>query len=266
MPGWFLKHGFLTVASGKLYHGGSPPNNDYQPDSACDDPPCGSWSEPVWGNGPPIGDAGGCSKTDPQTRANIQTAYVQDLAQDGKWEGRTWTCTDIDDEASLNDHDNKTLAQGSPAQLVEYDHRLATRTIERLAEAKASARPVHSLSESAPLFQRKMTKPSLHPCRPLFVGCGLRRPHLAWRMPTRFWALYANTSNFSIPANGPSKIYRLGLCGARSQRRGLMRGGSVAALYTSVLKRSLGHMAPKIPSFLLSQAISRRTSRPWRWA
>ena len=28
MPGWFLKHGYLTLGTGKLYHEGLPANGD----------------------------------------------------------------------------------------------------------------------------------------------------------------------------------------------------------------------------------------------
>ena len=50
MPQYFKKQGFLTLGSGKLWHDGppgQPKDNDFP----------FSWSDPVWGNGAPIGDA-----------------------------------------------------------------------------------------------------------------------------------------------------------------------------------------------------------------
>ena len=72
-------------------------------------------------------------------------------------------CTDNDDSAALNDNDNKTAPQTK--QSVEYDHRVATRVIEAMARS-------HSLGQ------------------PFFLAAGLRRPHLQWRSPHRFWRQY----------------------------------------------------------------------------
>jgi hypothetical protein len=179
----------------------------------------------VWGNGPPIGDAGNC-QAGGESEANggkseanggetggggggssisssssssssgggggsggiggdgggggeivldIQTKYVQ---TSGPWKGVPMTCTDANDTEALNDADDSSLPQNTPQQRVEYDHRLATRTIESLHRVKRLGVPA-------------------------FIAVGFRRPHLAWRMPKRFWALYNGTDSrpLDLPSN-----------------------------------------------------------------
>jgi len=79
--------------------------------------------------------------------------------------GSSAVCTDVDDAAALNDRDNKTQPQTAKGQKVEYDHRVATRAIESMTRAK------------------KLGKN-------FFIAAGLRKPHLAWRVPHKFWAQY----------------------------------------------------------------------------
>ena len=191
LPQWFKENGFLTLSSGKLYHDGppgQPPRNDFPM----------SWSEPVWGNGPPIGDAGGCVGA--QTR-DTQLKYVQ---RAGPWRGKSMCCVDVDDLASLNDDDNKTQPQSAPGQRVEYDHRLATRTIENLRRAA-------------------------HLGKAAFIGCGFRRPHLAWRTPQRFQRLY-NATALPLPTNRhfAKNVTELafGMNGPQEQAYALVTGGN----------------------------------------
>ena len=77
------------------------------------------------------------------------------------WSGagaRTTVCHRADEAAALDDHDNKTQPQVE--QRVEYDHRVATRTIENIRHAHAQGKN-------------------------FFVAEGLRRPHLAWQVRKR---------------------------------------------------------------------------------
>jgi iduronate 2-sulfatase len=63
----------------------------------------------------------------------------------------------------MSDQDNKSAPQLS--QRVEYAHRLATRTIEYMAYAKAAKKN-------------------------FYIGIGIRKPHLPWRHPRKFWDMY----------------------------------------------------------------------------
>ena len=151
-PEYFKKHGYLTFASGKLYHPAHPPNNDF-PASWTVDPTENPY---YWGNSAPIGDAGGCGSG---LTVPLKSAW-----------GSNAVCYDNDDAAAMNVADNKSAPQGS--QPVEYDFRLATRTIEYITYANKAQKN-------------------------FFVGVGFRRPHLAWRQPRQFYALYAN-ANLSV--------------------------------------------------------------------
>ena len=103
-----------------------------------------------WGNGAPIGDALGCNPS-----VNLTVPLKE------AW-GSVATCQDEDNEAALAP-DNRSTPQVE--QRVEYDHRVATRAIEGMTRAR--------------LLNRSF-----------FVAVGLRRPHLAWRHPARFYDLY----------------------------------------------------------------------------
>eukprot|EP00039_Didymoeca_costata_P004773 m.76012 g.76012 ORF g.76012 m.76012 type:complete len:564 (-) comp12538_c0_seq2:173-1864(-) len=146
LPQYFKENGYMTYASGKLFHPSHPPNDDY-PTSWTND----TFNPYYWGNSKPIGDAGGCNGAQ-ITFTPVTWSY-----------GSGAVCNDVNDTESLNDNDNKTAPQTS--QGVEYDHRLATRTIEYITHAKSQGKN-------------------------FFVGVGFRRPHLAWRMPKRFWDMY----------------------------------------------------------------------------
>ena len=68
----------------------------------------------------------------------LQSRYVQSA---GPWKGVPMTCTDANDTAALDDTDDPTQPQNAAGQHVEYDHRLATRTIESLRRAKHLGKP-----------------------------------------------------------------------------------------------------------------------------
>lgn len=124
LPQYFKQHGYLTYASGKLFHPGHPPANDYPT----------SWSTDesntfYWGNQAPIGDADGCGTN----KKNIQIAPASAAY------GSTVACYNTDDAAAMNDADNRTMPQTK--QAVEYDHRLATRTIEWINRAHSLNKP-----------------------------------------------------------------------------------------------------------------------------
>ena len=98
MPEYFKNHGYRTTAAGKLFHPGSPAQNDFPT----------SWTQDAsypayWGNGGTIGDASSCDSN------------VNFPSQD-------WTvnsiCTAKNDSAALNDDDDASAAQSG--QLVEY--------------------------------------------------------------------------------------------------------------------------------------------------
>ena len=101
----------------------------------------------------------------------LMDRYVQ---RDGPWAGQSMNCVDTNDDAALNDHDNASAPQLD--QAVEYDHRLATRTVENIARAKTEGKP-------------------------FFVACGFRRPHLPFRVPERFLRMYDGVE-IATPANG----------------------------------------------------------------
>lgn len=149
IPEYFKKHDFLTYGSGKLYHPNSPPKNDF-PRSWTED----EYNPYFWGNGAPIGDAGGCaiSKNSPSETLKLPLA---------DW-GAHEVCSNEGSQA-LYDHDNKTTPQVD--SFVEYDHRVATRAIESMARAKELGKP-------------------------FFIAAGIRRPHLDWRAPSQFWEQY----------------------------------------------------------------------------
>lgn len=153
LPQWFKIQGYLSLASGKLYHPAHPPRDDY-PTSWTTDADINPY---YWGNSAPIGDAGSCAP-DGIDGMNLTLP----LAKLGAFGGPTWGACYNDDAQSLGP-DNKTVPQRM--QRVEYDHRLATRTIEYMAYAKQANKN-------------------------FYVGVGLRKPHLAWRYPRQFWDLY----------------------------------------------------------------------------
>lgn len=111
------------MGAGKLYHPGHPPNNDF-PASWTED----KYNSYYWGNGAPIGDAGGCGK-------GTKVVVTPGLAEYGS----SAACTSIDDAAAMNDHDNKSTPQGQ--QDVMYDHRVTTRTIENMRRAVSMGKP-----------------------------------------------------------------------------------------------------------------------------
>jgi hypothetical protein len=160
----------LLTSRRRHSHPAHPPNNDF-PTSWTVDPELNPY---YWGNGNPIGDAGGCD------------ARTTDVLLKESW-GSSAVCTDRDDAASMNVADNKTAPQGS--QGVEYDFRCATRTIEYFTHAKQAGKP-------------------------FFVGVGFRRPHLQWRQPRQFYELYAGANlsvakHWTIGQNITTLAYRL---------------------------------------------------------
>jgi iduronate 2-sulfatase len=154
LPQWFKEHDYITLASGKLFHPAHPPQDDY-PTSWTTDPTINPW---YWGNQAPIGDASPCSSAGINS-ANITHPLKQKF-------GNGLACYNTDSRAMADD-DNKTAPQLQ--QRVEYAHRLATRTIEYMAYAKA---------------HRKN----------FYIGVGIRKPHLPWRHPKQFWDLYEGKS------------------------------------------------------------------------
>ena len=158
MPEYFKRHGYLTYASGKLYHPDKPPKNDFP----------ASWTKDsanpyYWGNGAPIGDQNNCP--------NVSTPTITVPIADAGWRIEAFpgspcyavSCTRVNDTAALEDHDERDKPQLNST--VEYDHRVATRALEFMA---------HAVSQKAPFF----------------VAAGFRKPHIPWRVPHRFWDLY----------------------------------------------------------------------------
>ena len=179
MPEWFKKAGYLTYGHGKLFHPAYPPHNDY-PQSWTTD----GFNSYYWGNGNPIGDAFECGDLGPPHQG---TAIVKPLWNQYRTGARTPICYDVDDAASLNDKDNKSAPQLS--QLVEYDHRVVTRTIE-------------SMQRATQLGRR------------FFLAAGIRRPHLDWRTPKRFWDMYKDVKvglakHQTIGVNVPTLAFQM---------------------------------------------------------
>eukprot|EP00039_Didymoeca_costata_P011243 m.157145 g.157145 ORF g.157145 m.157145 type:complete len:576 (+) comp15110_c0_seq1:1469-3196(+) len=163
LPQWFKQNGYLTYASGKLYHPQLPPNNDY-PTSWTND----SFNSYYWGNSPPIGDAMHCTDDHRADLTPIMLAY-----------NSTIVCVNRNMSEAMNDHDDRDTPQVK--QGVEYDHRLGTRTIEFLQRAAVARK------ESG---------------TPFFIGVGFRKPHVDWRTPVSFWEMYNSTGNsLSIAAH-----------------------------------------------------------------
>ena len=131
-----------------MFHPAHPPNNDFEKSYTHD-----AHQPTYWGNGLPIGDAGGCSD-----------GVLLPLKE--KW-GNSEVCLDVNDAAALNNNDDKNAPQDS--QPVEYDHRLATRTIESLQAAKNQSKN-------------------------FYVSVGFRKPHIVWRVPQRFYDMYKGKS------------------------------------------------------------------------
>eukprot|EP01050_Picozoa_sp_SAG11_P013774 SAG11_NODE_1633_length_4542_cov_4.532298_3_plen_385_part_00 len=165
MPQTFKQYGYLTYAAGKLFHRFPAALNDDWPTSWTED----EHNPFYWGNLPPIGDADDC-------RTGMRVPLSEPL--DAQWSnvngshytngsrytnGSHYICLRSDEDAALNDSDNKTAPQAE--QRVEYDHRVATRTLENLRAAHSCAKNV-------------------------FVAAGFRKPHADWRVPRRFWELY----------------------------------------------------------------------------
>jgi hypothetical protein len=96
MPQYFKQHGFLTFGFGKLYHPGSPPNDDF-PTSWSPNDFAGLNDSYYWGNQQPIGDAGWCDRyTENNTRLNLQGDPVA-------WSfNAAWSCHNINDTLALN--------------------------------------------------------------------------------------------------------------------------------------------------------------------
>jgi iduronate 2-sulfatase len=162
MPEYFKRHGYLAYASGKLYHPDKPPNNDFP----------ASWTEDktnpyYWGNGAPIGDQDRCP--------NVSNADINVPIADAGWRIEPYpgspsygvSCTLVNDTAALDDADPRDTPQ--PNQTCEYDHRVVNRALEFMA---------HAASQKAPFF----------------IGTGLRKPHIPWRVPHRFWDAYRGES------------------------------------------------------------------------
>ena len=164
LPQYFKEQGFLTYASGKLFHPKHPPNNDFPL----------SWTEDehnayYWGNGLPIGDSCPCTNRWPPGKpctagsdncpcpANVSVTLLE------AWASPT-VCQYVDDAAALDDADVKDMPQTQ--QLADYDHRVATRAIENMGRAVG--------------LQRRF-----------FVAAGFRKPHVDWLTPQRFYAPYA---------------------------------------------------------------------------
>lgn len=141
----------MTLGYGKLFHPNSPPNNDF-PRSWTND----AFNTYYWGNQKPIGDAVGCSNNSKLPSADVFSTLSE------QW-GSSSVCQDLNDEASLNNTDDRNAPQGQ--QAVEYDHRLATRTLEALQHAKTQNSN-------------------------FYITVGFRKPHLEWRTPQKFWDLY----------------------------------------------------------------------------
>ena len=125
LPQWFKVHDYITLASGKLFHPAHPPLDDY-PTSWTTDPAINPW---YWGNQAPIGDASPCGS------GGINSANITHPLRE-KF-GNGLACYNTDSRAMADD-DNKTVPQLQ--QRVEYAHRLATRTIEYMAYAKAQGK------------------------------------------------------------------------------------------------------------------------------
>ncbi len=157
MPGYFKQNGYFTTGAGKLFHPGSPKNNDY-PTSWTEDKEVRDY---YWGNGGPIGDAGCCVQARCNARNNLSLPLKDSY-------NSVMVCVDPDNKAALDNMDNSSAPQN--ADTAQYDHRLATRTVESLRRAK-------SLGKN------------------FFVTVGFRRPHLEWLVPQQFWDMYAEQAD-----------------------------------------------------------------------
>ena len=118
-------------------------------------------------NGAPIGDADPCSGKRPAGGGGAFVNVTFPLKAEFQ---NGLVCNNNDADALDDAIENRTTPQ--PASRVEYAHRLATRTIEFLRHAKSTGQH-------------------------FFVGVGIRKPHLPWRIPRRFWELYAG-KNLSV--------------------------------------------------------------------
>lgn len=180
LPQWFKVHDYITLASGKLFHPAHPPLDDY-PTSWTTDPAINPW---YWGNQAPIGDASPCGSRGINS-ANITHPLREKF-------GNSLACYNTDSRAMADD-DNKTAPQLE--QRVEYAHRLATRTIEYMAYAKAQGKNFY-----IGIGIRKVRQSS--PVSVCFRFCLVSllsflfslQPHLPWRHPKQFWDLYEGKS------------------------------------------------------------------------
>ena len=159
MPQYFKQQGYLTYGYGKLFHPGSPPNNDF-PMSWTND----TFNAYYWGNGDPIGDAFACNNASSKSQNGTVFSTLKE-----KW-GSPSVCQDLNDVAALADNDIRDQPQQD--QAVEYDHRVATRTLEALAHAKSEGKN-------------------------FYITAGFRRPHLEWRTPQKFWNICASANSGS---------------------------------------------------------------------
>jgi len=172
LPQYFKQQGYLTYASGKLYHPAHPPNNDYPQSWTVDE-----HNAYYWGNGLPIGDSCPCTNRWPPGKpctegsdncpcpANVSVTLLE------AW-GSPTVCQYVDDAAALNDADVKDMPQTQ--QLADYDHRVATRAIENMRRAVG--------------LQRRF-----------FVAAGFRKPHVDWLTPRRFYEPYRHLTRTRAP-------------------------------------------------------------------
>lgn len=133
MPEYFKKQGYLTYGAGKLYHPGSPADNDFTRSWTQDD-----FNPVYFGNNGTL-DAGHCSNDESELAFPISEWHPMNIST-------VCTVTDTSEEG-------------------EYDHIVASRTIDSLRHVKQASRN-------------------------FFVAAGFIRPHLDWRVPARFWNMY----------------------------------------------------------------------------
>lgn len=154
LPGQFLEHGYLTLGTGKIYHGAHPRNGDGNR----------SWSDiPVQfncqNNSKAVGQPGTYCEPSPKG-CNVGVS-PSGTPQPG------WCGVDV----PLN---------GSGANITLAD---AT----TLADAKAKLRfAATNLAKTG---------------QPFFLGVGLQKPHLDWRIPAGYLDMYPDTDQIPLAAH-----------------------------------------------------------------
>jgi iduronate 2-sulfatase len=169
LPQHFRQNGYFTTGTGKVFHEGAPPQQDYPLSWSFDEMPFG------WG--------GGAMPAGPANTECTDGLVVCD--------NRTMECAE-----GINDCPAHLRIAGNEQWCIINETAMSLQGRKLWDEAEAQ-NAIDRLRFAAKMqTERRENK---QPHRPFFLAVGFHKPHLPWIAPSRFFDLYPNASEIVGP-------------------------------------------------------------------